>query len=155
MDVTRCFSSGASAAAIIILCGCASSSWFAAGPRPDSLIGSWVDSSLSTPTDTVVWLLGRNGVDKRLHITITTNSAGRSEVRRSVRTNGLWYATGENEQTSSGSLCLKRRSRDGASCMKFELLAPGTAQTGISRRRLVLWFGDAAQPARKVLVERL
>ena len=61
----------------MLLHGCASG-WFTAGPRPAALIGSWVDSSLTSAGDTVVWVLGKNGVDKRLRVEPrTTEPSGR------------------------------------------------------------------------------
>ena len=118
------------------LYGCASG-LFTAGPRPDALVGSWIDSSLTTVGDTVVWVLGKNGVDKRLRI---RTSADGTEKRRtqSLTTNGLWYATGGDQDTTKHLLCLKRRSRDGATCREFTIDIRRDISDKTSRRRLVL-----------------
>ena len=133
------------------LYGCASG-LFTAGPRPDALVGSWIDSSLTTVGDTVVWVLGKNGVDKRLRI---RTSADGTEKRRtqSLTTNGLWYATGGDQDTTKHLLCLKRRSRDGATCREFTIDTRRGISDKTSRRRLVL-RPTAWDASPRVLIER-
>lgn len=136
---------------VILLYGCASG-LFTAGPRPAALIGSWVDSSLTTPEDTVVWVLGKNGVDKRLRVRISNDGTGPTATQ-SLTTNGLWYATDGAPEATKPLLCLKRRSRDGATCREFTIDTRGGINDKMPRRRLVL-RPTAWDDRTRVLLER-
>lgn len=131
--------------------GCASG-LFTAGPRPDALVGSWIDSSVTSVGDTVVWVLGKNGVDKRLRVRTLDHGTDKAGSQ-SLTTNGLWYATRSSQDTTKQVLCLKRRSRDGATCREFTIDIRRDISDKTSRRRLVL-RPTAWDASTRVLLER-
>lgn len=134
-----------------LLYGCASG-LFTVGPRPNALVGSWIDSSLTTVGDTVVWLLGKNGVDKRLRVRTSDDGTEKRRTQSST-TNGLWYATRSAQDTTRHFLCLKRRSRDGATCREFTIDTRRGINDQTARRRLIL-RPTAWDASPRVLIER-
>ena len=140
---------------LIVLAACARRDWFTAGPRPHELVGVWVDSSLATATDTVAWVLTENGLDKTLHLTVARDTAGRTNVQQRLTTYGLWYVSGSMSDVDNRTFCVKRRSRDGGTCVKFRLDTLPSTHGGRSRRRLFLagYKGQVHQRDR-ILLER-
>ena len=129
--------------------------WFQPGPRPAALVGIWIDSSQSTPTDTVAWVLAANGDDRtlRVHVQYDGDRAGGST--QEVRRYASWYLEGTLGDTSSQAFCVKRRPRDGGSCSQFRLDTLYAPDGGIARRRLVIrgYVGERHTRDR-VLLER-
>ena len=138
------------------LAACGRSGWFTAGPRPRDLVGVWVDSSLATSTDTIAWVLGDNGIDRTLHVTVSRDPAGRASVDRRMTTYGLWYVSGDMRDAEKRRFCVKRRPRDGGTCVNFRLDTVPSAQTQGARRRLfLLGYKGQVHQRDRILLERL
>jgi hypothetical protein len=125
-------------AAAVAVAGCASSGWFHRGPRPAELVGTWVDSAATTPSDTTLWILASDGSRR-----IVRHGAGEAERDQ-------WYVDSRAEPRAL--FCFVRRSRDAATCAPFELdLAP---MPGGVRRRLVVRSYDPQSDRTWVLLAR-
>lgn len=131
--------------------GCASGSWFHNGPRPSELVGTWVASAESATADTDAWVLARNGDYRMLTIRARRDSRESSTKTTEEHHYAQWYLSRALAHTLRREFCFKRRARDGASCMRFQLdtLADG-------RRRLrMLGYSDQLHPRVWVLTEPL
>ena len=138
------------------LAACGRSGWFTAGPRPRDLVGVWVDSSLATSTDTIAWVLGENGIDRTLHITVSRDATGRASVDRRTTTYGLWYVSGDMRDAEKRTFCVKRRPRDGATCVSFRLDTVASTQIqGVRRRLFLLGYKGQVHQRDRILLERL
>lgn len=136
---------------MVIASGCGSTGGlFTYGPRPPELAGVWVDSSKSTPTDTIAWTLAENGEDGTLHISVGWDHgvASISETRTHY---GNWYVDGTIADSAGRRLCIKRRPRDGPTCSRFRLDSPANS----ARRLAILGYRSAHHVGDRVLFERL
>jgi hypothetical protein len=135
--------------------GCASADGglFSLGPRPVELAGVWIDSVKTTTSDSSMWVLTPRGADRMLRIHIVTEASGAMRIRRDDTRYGSWYLAGALADTAKRTLCVKRRPRDGASCMRFRL--DTISSDHISRRRVTIleYRGDRTTSDR-VLLER-
>lgn len=134
----------------VICVGCASGSLFHSGQRPSELVGAWVDSAASSPADTTAWILARDGDYRLLTIRARIDNRGASATTFEDRHYAQWYLSGSFEDTLRREFCFKRRSRNGGSCMRFQL---DTAVDGRRRLRL-LGYANGTHPRVWVLTER-
>lgn len=126
---------------------------FQLGPRPSELVGSWVDSTQATPTDSVVWVLAANGAHRRMHIFVTRDAGGQPAASREEKGDGQWYVAGALADTSDRAFCVSRRSRSASSCVPFRLDTLHVAGSKARRRLTILRRGDHAPLI--VLLERV
>ena len=133
--------------------GCASANGglFSLGPRPAALAGVWIDSARTSATDSSLWLLEPQGDERSVRVSAGRGGVSGSRVERSPERS--WYLSGDLTDTTHRSLCLKRRPRDGATCMQFSLdtLRSG----GGSRRRLIVFGSEDRKAPGTVFLERL
>lgn len=129
---------------------CASGGWYAIGPRPASLVGTWVDSTRSTPRDTVGWVLAASGEDRTLRV--RADSAGTPVATLKTARYGLWYLIGTLGDTTSQALCVERNVRRGSSCFRFRLDTLRSGAAAMARRRL--WIYGPAYRHQSTLLER-
>jgi hypothetical protein len=122
--------------AAVSLAGCASSGLFHRGPRPGGLVGTWIDSAASTPSDTTLWILASDG-SRRIR-----RASGETDRDQ-------WYVDGAERQPL---FCFVRRARDAATCSPFTLDSAATP-AGI-RRRLVVRSYDPQSEKTLVLLAR-
>lgn len=141
--------------AIITVVACAppGTRRFHRGPQPAELVGTWVDSTQATPTDSVLWMLAANGAHRRLHISVTRSASGQPVAAREEKGDGQWYVVGELADSSDRAFCVSRRSRSAASCVPFRLDTLPVAGPVPRRRLVILRRGDHAPLI--VLLERL
>jgi hypothetical protein len=134
----------------VISVGCASGSPFHSGPRSPELVGTWVDSAASTPTDTVAWDLASNGDFRTLAIRSRTTPGDSLSGIIDGRHYAEWFVSGSMSDTSRREFCFKRRARNGGSCMHFEI-----DRMPDGRRRLRLsGYADRERTGQRVLTER-
>jgi hypothetical protein len=138
----------------LTLAGChPAGGWFSRGPAPAQLAGFWVDSARSSSTDSSIWVLTPEGVDRRVRIRLL-NDRQDPRVKRDDSKFGRWYLSGDMSDSLGRALCTVRRARDGGSCMTFRL--DTVSRDGASRRRLViLGFRGERQTAERILLERM
>ena len=105
--------------------------------HPAPLVGQWVDSVKTTPTDTSVWILEPGGAD--LAMRVAQHREQGDSVFRAARPRryGHWYVSCAWADTTNRALCFVRRlGRDGASCVRFRL--DTVVVNGEARQRLFL-----------------
>jgi hypothetical protein len=140
--------------ALLLTAACASGSgsWFSFGPRPPEIAGVWIDVALTSPSDTVAWILAPNGADRTRHTSVTRDGRGALSVAVRETSNGFWYLSGRLEDTTNRAICYKRRARDGGTCLRFRM---DTLPTPLFIRRLtVLGYRGERLKEERVFVER-
>lgn len=100
--------------------------------NPASLAGTWVDSSLATPTDTVAWVLGPRGLDQ----TLTRHRTPAGEWSERLDGYGYWYVVGRAERSDSGQICFRSRARGRDACFAYASRRAAGANTP---ERLVIY----------------
>lgn len=136
---------------LVITTACGSTGGlFTYGPRPHELAGVWVDSSKSTPTDTIAWTLAESGEDGTLHISVARDSGG-ARVSQTRTRYGNWYVDGSMADSASRRLCFKRRPRDGPTCNRFRI----DSLANRPRRLTILGYHSAHHVGDRTLFERL
>ena len=134
--------------------GCTSATWWLRpGPRPAELVGTWVDSARTTPTDSLGWVLAGNGSDRRFVLSVRQKPGLQTEVTREEQSNGQWYLSGALPDTLGRTFCVWRR-HFLPSCFPFRLDSLTEAH-GAGRRRLRIYpKGDPAGTPLYVFLER-
>ena len=150
----RTLRNGALGVTAMIATACASSSGlFSVGPKPRELAGVWIDSAKTTALDTLAWVLGSNGDDGTLHLTVKRDPQGMPIVQSEEKRYGFWYLEGNLSDTTGRAFCVKPRARNGGTCTRFRM---DTLNTLPVRRRLVMInYRGAHHTADRVLLERL
>ena len=118
--------------------------------RPAVLARDWLDAKKTTPTDTSVWRLSTDGVDRTLHVLVPIDATD-TQPREKLSQHGIWFFRGDISDTVARSLCFKRRpSRTAPSCSAFRL---DTLSDG--RLRLVLAeYAGTHETVPRTLIER-
>lgn len=99
---------------------------------PPQLSGTWVDSSLATPTDTVAWVLGPRGLDQ----TLTRHRSATGDWTERLDGYGYWYVAGRAERADTGQVCFRSRARGRDACFAYATRESTGATTP---RRLVIY----------------
>ena len=134
--------------------GCTSSTWWLRpGPRPAELVGTWVDSARTTPTDSVGWVLADNGSDRRFVLAVRQKTGQQTEVTRHEQSNGWWYLSGALTDTIGRTFCVWRRHYL-PSCFPFRLDSLTEARGAGQRRLRIYPNGDPAGKPLYVFLER-
>lgn len=120
---------------------------------PSRLVGTWVDSALATPTDTVAWVLGARGLDQTLTIHLTTDSTATVARTEHVDGYGYWYVPGGEPEEDTGRVCFRSRARGHDSCFPYALTHVVTANRD-RRRLLVSGYAGLHHTRDRVLLER-
>ena len=137
--------------------------WFSLGPAPAAIAGQWVDVARSSPTDTVVWMLQADGLERTLHVHVRTGGDGQPIVATERRARRYWYLAGGLADRVGRRLCFKARARDGPTCVAFRLDtlahdatagAVGKAATRRTLRRLTIRGGHDDASGARVYMER-
>jgi len=136
-----------------VACSSATGGLFTLAPKPPDLAGMWVHSIKSTPLDTSIWVLAPTGVDRTLHIRVTSDPTGTEHVERDDNRYGSWYLSGSLSDTTGRQLCVVRRPLDGASCTRFRLDTISSA-SGNHRRLVILGYRGNPTTADRILRER-
>lgn len=142
--------------AAVAASGCAfgrSVAFYASYGYPRQLVGTWVDSSLATPTDTVAWVLGGRGLDETLTIHVARNSSGAVTRQEHRAGYGYWYAPGGGAAADSGRICFRSRARGHDACYPYHVSL--VALAGRERRRLRVDGYEGQRHTRdRILLER-
>lgn len=137
----------------LVACSPTGSNLLSFGPRPAKLIGTWIDSSKTTPADSSIWLLAADGADRSMRVLIGTMSDGSPHASRSETNFGYWYVSGTLGDTLRQALCFKRRARNGGTCVAFRL--DTVVVNGRAQRRLLLSdYKGQHHTTNRVLLER-
>jgi len=148
------------AGALVLLAAAASACAFghsvasyASYGHPRQLVGTWVDSSLATPTDTVAWVLGAHGLDETLTIHVARDSTGAVTRQEHREGYGYWYAPGSGVAADSGRICFRSRARGHDVCYPYHVTVVSVA--GRERRRLKVDGYQGRQHTRdRILIAR-
>lgn len=121
--------------------------------NPPRLAGTWVDSSLATPTDTVAWVLGERGLDQTLTIHVGGDApGGRSERLEGY---GYWYVAGDAPPADTGRICFRSRARGRDACFDYRVSTLPPDAAGRARRRLLIVAYQGRRHTRdRILIER-
>lgn len=118
--------------------------------RPTPLARDWLDPKKTTPTDTSVWRLSADGIDRTLHVLVQTD-ASVAKPPEKLSQHGIWFLRGAINDTLARSLCFKRRpSRSAPSCSSFRL---DTLPDGRLRLLLAEYVGTH-ETVPRTLIER-
>jgi hypothetical protein len=122
---------------------------------PRDLVGEWVNATLSSPLDTVVWEFRRDGENNIARVTVKQGRKGPAVTRRSHQY-GWWEATVAESPNDVPEICFVVRARNTdrqcASYLLDTLLTPGARPQ--RRLRLLQWEG-VKEPVNFVLYERM
>jgi hypothetical protein len=142
-------------AVLVLAAGCAGGSrnWFSPGPRPLEIAGVWIDVALSSPSDTVAWILAPSGSNRTSHISVGQDSRGVPSTVAHEKSNGLWYLSGRLGDTTTQAICYKRRARDGGTCLRFQMDTVSGPRL-LRRLRVFSYSGDHRNGARVFLERR-
>jgi hypothetical protein len=132
-------------------CASGSGSWFSFGPRPPEIAGVWIDVALTSSSDTVAWILAPNGADRTRHTSVSRDGSGVPSVTVHEFSNGFWYLSGRLEDTTNRAICYKRRSRDGATCVRFRMDTVATPR--FARRLRVLDYRGERLKEERVFID--
>lgn len=134
--------------------GCTSRIWWLRpGPRPAELVGTWVDSTRTTATDSVGWVLGDNGSDRRFVLSVRQKPGLQTQVTRQEQSNGQWYIKGALSDTIGRTFCVWRQHKL-PSCFPFRLDSLTQARGAGQRRLRIYPKGDPAGKPLYVFLER-
>lgn len=130
-------------------------------PRPNALVGEWVDESHTTAADTSLWILRGDGYDGSAHILVERSASGGATTRRTQTHFGSWYFSGDLADTAHREICFARRlGRDGGTCLAFSFDSVGSGSD--ARRRLLIHAyhgehhtGDRELVERRVALEQM
>jgi hypothetical protein len=140
---------------------CHPPSFLGSGMRnhPLALVGQWVDSSKSTPTDTSLWLLDASGNDDSQHIRLESGGAMQSPraatfVATDAKHYGYWYFQGNLNDSADRAICFTNRpGRSAPTCRPFALDSVRTS-AGVRRRLVVQAYQGAHNTSDRVLLWR-
>lgn len=140
---------------IALIAGC--HGLFQLGPRPSQLVGVWVDSSHTTPTDTIIRIFSAGGTDRSLRIRVKRESTGHATIDRDETMNGTWHLSGDLADSTKRRLCVTRRpGRNPATCVPSHLDTLLANAERAPRHRLIVWDSADKQRAHgHVLLGRL
>lgn len=139
----------------LALSGCALAPRFAPLSPSAALVGVWIDSLRTTPSDTVVWMLARDGSKRVRYASVRADKAGRSRTNERIVSDGHWYVSDPTGDVAGRRYCFRRRPMDGASCVSFHLDTLSQGASGVARRRLAISsFDGGVAPASQVLLEQ-
>lgn len=144
----------------VIVGGCAAGrmvTHYVAYSNPPELAGTWVDSALASPSDTVAWILGPGGLDQTL--TLHRDDSARESTRwiSHVQGYGYWYVPGGLHPAGHGRICFRSRARGHDSCYPYAIsivAAPGGA-TPARRRMVIFGYRGLRHTRDRVLYRRL
>ena len=118
--------------------------------HPSTLVGTWVDSLKSTPTDSSFWILSDGGDDSARRVRrVARDSSARMERRHY----GYWYVQGAMNDSLGRALCFTNRpGRSAPTCVPFHLdsLPVGNA---FARRLVVYGYQGRHTNATRVLLQ--
>ena len=136
-----------------LISGCAvgrMASGLVAHDNPARLVGTWVDSSTASPTDTVAWVLGPRGLDQTLTRHLAADAGDRGRWTENLDGYGYWYVPSNAPAADTGRICFRSRGRGRDACFQYEL-----STTPAARRRLLIVAYQGRHHTRdRVLVER-
>ena len=128
--------------------------------HPNALVGQWVDSAKSSPTDTSLWILDAAGNDNSQHVRLESDSSGTSTsparfVVARARHYGYWFLRGELADRSDRRICFTNRpGRSAPTCEAFDLDSFPVA-AGVRRRLVVRGYQGAHNTSNRVLLARI
>lgn len=138
------------ALALVANAGCARLRLGPAGEHPDALVGLWVDSARTVPTDTSIWLLTARGEDISLRI---RKPPVVPRPRVEERRYGAWWLKGSLTEKASRAICFTNRpGRSGWTCVPFDLDSVASGGGFVRRLEVYGYQGREATPPR-VFVE--
>ncbi len=141
--------------ATLALPGCALAPRFDPPSPSAALVAVWIDSIRTSPSDTVEWMLSRDGSKRMRFTSVRADSDGRSRTRERIVSDGHWYVSRPMGDPPRPRFCFKKRPMDGATCVAFRLdTLPGSAPGEARRRLVVSSFDGSVAPASQVLLER-
>ena len=121
----------------LLLAACAGGLAIGGGERthPQVLVGAWVDSAKSSPSDSSFWVLSASGDDASRRV---RRASPDSTPRIEGRHYGYWYLEGSLGDSATRAICFtKRPGRSAPTCIPFSL--DSTTTGGRARRRLVVY----------------
>ena len=130
---------------------------FMAFGNPPRLVGTWVDSALAMPTDTIAWVFGARGLDQTLTIHLATDSTGAPKPTETLDGYGYWYVAGNAMPADTGRICFRGRGRGRDACFQYQLSnvrSAGAAAARTRRRLLILAYQGRHHTRDRVLIER-
>ncbi len=128
--------------------------------HPAALVGHWVDSVKSTPTDTSLWILDASGNDASQHVRVEPESEKQSSAAAAFVTSrpkhyGYWFFRGALLASADRAICFTARpGRSAPTCLPFDLDSV-TTSAGVRRRLVVHAYQGEHRTADRVLLARL
>ncbi|MEA3245829.1 MAG: hypothetical protein U9Q74_06705 [Gemmatimonadota bacterium] len=122
---------------------------------PSRIAGTWVDSSLATPTDTIGWVLGVRGLDQTLAKHLVADSTDGGHWTEDISGYGYWYVPGGEPAADTGRICFRSRGRGRDACFRYQLGAERLGPDAQPRRRLLIVAYQGLHHTRdRILLER-
>lgn len=138
------------ALAIVANAGCARLHLGSTGDHPGALVGLWVDSAKTIPTDTSIWLLTARGEDISLRI---RKPPVVPRPRVEERRYGAWSMRGRLTDKANRAICFTNRpGRSGWTCVPFDLDSVASGARFVRRLEVYGYQGRHTTSAR-VFVE--
>ena len=128
--------------------------------HPSALVGRWVDSLKSTPTDTSLWILDASGNDASQHVRLEPDGerqlpAAAAFVTTRAKRYGYWFFRGTLHDSADRAICFTNRpGRSAPTCLPFDLDSVSTA-AGVRRRLVVRAYQGEHRTSDRVLLARL
>ena len=138
-------------AALVLLVACARVTRVAGEQRnhPNAIVGVWVDSVKSSPTDSSFWLLSSSGDDAARRV---RRAAADSQPHVEQRHFGYWYVHSSLTDTAGRSICFTNRpGRSAPTCIPFSLDSTRSGDRFV-RRLVVFGYQGRHSSGARVLI---
>jgi hypothetical protein len=138
------------ALAVATVAGCTRLHLGSGNDHPRALVGLWVDSLKTSPTDTSIWLLTARGEDISLRI---RKPPVVPKARVEERHYGGWRMAGHLTDQAKRAICFTHRpGRSGWTCLPFDLDSAASG-TGFVRRLEVYGYKGRQSTSPRVFLE--